>query len=78
MVRLQICMPIALSSVTLRDDLDDKFLEHSGVTWKFVSLQFHFEQEKAVFHIQNKQVFNDLRSISKQIPMPSGMKVQSL
>lgn len=37
--------------------------------------QFHFEQEKAVFFVQEKQEANAIRSQDKKIQLPNGFKV---
>ncbi|KAK3093491.1 hypothetical protein FSP39_016397 [Pinctada imbricata] len=46
-----------------------------NVEYSFTPVNFHFEQEKAVFHVQDKQVTSALHSLSSRIPMPSGMKM---
>ncbi|CAC5418521.1 NXF [Mytilus coruscus] len=41
----------------------------------FIPVCFHFEQEKAVFHIQDRQASESLRRLSNRLTMPNGFKM---
>lgn len=46
-------------------------------TYIFVDFQFHFEQEKAVFYIQDRKASESLRGLSNRLTMSNGFKVRN-